>query len=572
MKPLALPPDFPNLDPNNWETIQPYFTELEARVLTPDNARQWLKDWSLLTEVVSEAITQIYIEKSLDTTDSAKEQAFLHMIEHIMPAYQVAEQALKERMLTLPLRPEDGADMAVVLRNIRNQAELFRAENVPLMTEVSKFANEYDNLTGGMEVMWQGEKMNLSQLTPYQRDPNREVREQTWHLTMDTWLKGREALNEQFRNMLVLRHQIALNAGLPDYRAYAFRDRSRFDYTPEDCLQFHKAIETAVVPAVQRILARKREKLGLTSLRPWDVLVDPNPVEPLRPYQGQAQLVQHTAAMMQKLDPELAGFVQTMADESLLDLDTRSGKAMGGYCSYLPLRKRPFIFVNGVGIHEDVITMLHEAGHAFHAFEASTLPLAWQMDVPAEFCEVASMSMELLSTPYWTKEQGGFYTTAEAARARLEHLEAIITFFPYMAVVDGFQHWVYTHPQEAQSAAACDACWGGLWQRFMVGQDWSGLEAERVTGWHRKLHIFQAPFYYVEYGMAQVGALQVWRNSLQDAPGAVQAYRRALALGGTCTLPELFAAAGAEFRFDSQMLGELVALMEETMADLERRL
>jgi oligoendopeptidase F len=274
--------------------------------------------------------------------------------------------------------------------------------------------------------------------------------------------------------------------------------------------------------------------------------------------------------MFEQVDSVLARHLAVMAEEGLLDLDTRAGKALGGYCSSLVWRQRPFIFMNGNGAHDDVQTMLHEAGHAFHAFESFDLPYIWQMDVPMEFCEVASMGMELLAAPYLTREAGGFYSPAEAARARIEHLHGILTFLPYMAVVDGFQHWVYTHPDEAADAAACDAAWDNLWQRFMRGVDWTEHEAERVSGWHRKLHIFQAPFYYVEYGMAQVGALQVWSKALRDQGEAVAAYRRALKLGGTRPLPELFAAAGAEFRFDEAMLSELVTLIETTLAQLEQ--
>ncbi len=258
-----------------------------------------------------------------------------------------------------------------------------------------------------------------------------------------------------------------------------------------------------------------------------------------------------------------------MAEEDLLDLDTRAGKALGGYCAALPLRRRPFIFMNGTGTHDDVQTMLHEAGHAFHVFESASLPFVWQLEPPMEFAEVASMSMELLSAPFLSKQYGGFYTKQEAARARIEHLEGILLFLPYMAVVDAFQHWVYTNPELAAITGNCDTAWGELWERFMPDVDFSGMEEERITGWHRKLHIFQVPFYYIEYGLAQIGALQVWRNSLHDPDLAVLDYRKALSLGGTKNLPDLFAAAGADFRFDADILAELVALVEKTVQELE---
>src|SRR5690606_12077197 len=274
--------------------------------------------------------------------------------------------------------------------------------------------------------------------------------------------------------------------------------------------------EAVVVPAAERIYASKRAKLGLDRLRPWDVAVDASGKPQLRPYRQQDELVQGSLNIFQHVDPALARHCATVAEVNLLAPDTRSGKALGGYCATLTWRKRPFIFMNGVGIHDDVQTMLHEAGHAFHVFESSRLPLVWQANAPMEFCEVASMSMELLAAPYLTEDRGGFYTASEAARARIEHLEGIITFLPYMAVVDAFQHWVYTHSEQALDPANCDAAWDKLWQRFIPEVDWSGYEDGRKTGWHRKPHIFGSPFYYIEYGMAQIGALQVWRNSLTD--------------------------------------------------------
>lgn len=556
-----------------WETFQPYYQELSQRDLTNGNARQWLSDWSMLSRTVGEAISLIYIEKSLDTADQAKEQAFLDFVNDVAPQMEVAEEALRQRLLPLPI---DDPDMALVMRNMRNAADLYREENIPLLIECAKLANEYDKITGAMTVEWEGEEKNLSQLQPYLTSKEAAVREKAWNLMMQPWQAGRAQLNNIYRQMLVLRQQVAENAGFPNYRAYAFRQMGRFEYTPEDCFTFHEAIEAAVVPAVQRILAKKRAMLGIDRLRPWDymperrLIVETGDAPVLKPYDQEADLITTTQAMMEQVDPALGRYFQTMADEQLLDLMTRPGKALGGYCSTLALRWRPFIFMNGIGVHDDVLTMTHEAGHAFHVFETAALPLVWQCDPPMEFCEVASMSMELLSAPYWTKDNGGFYTASEAARARIDHLEGILLFLPYMAVVDAFQHWVYTHPEESLSAEACDDAWDITWQRFVPGVDWTGWEEARRSGWHRKPHIFTSPFYYIEYGLAQIGALQVWRNSLADQSGTVAAYRQALASGATKTLPKLFEAAGIEFRFDKAMLDGLVQLVEETVEKLER--
>ncbi len=552
-----------------WETYKPYFADLQQREISEDNLRRWLEDWSRLSAFLQEAGTMVEIKKTLDTTDEKREQDFLDFVNDVAPSAKIADQQLKEQFLAMKPAGSAVLDLEISLRNMKNQADLFREENVPLQTELAKLGNEYDKITGGMAADWDGEQKNLSQLSVFLKDKDRAVRKRAWRTMMGLWQGQREKLDKLYIEMLGLRRQAAANAGLDSYRDYAFRDYDRFAYSPDDCFTFHQAVEEAVVPAARRIYDRKRKRLGLAALRPWDVEVDTSDEPPLHPYQGQDELVQGSLNIIQDVDPALARHFSTMAEENLLDLDTRAGKALGGYCATLPLRKRPFIFMNGVGTHDDVQTLLHEAGHAVHVFEAVGLPLIWQMEPPMEFAEVASMSMELLSAPYLTKDFGGFYTPAESARARIEHLEGILLFLPYMVVVDAFQQWVYTNPDEAGDAAHCDAAWDDLWTRFMPDIDYSGFEAERVSGWHRKLHIFHYPFYYIEYGMAQVGALQVWRNALQDQTAAVAAYRQALALGGTRTLPELFAAAGAEFRFDTGMLIDLVDLIERTIGELE---
>ena len=574
----TIPASVNEINPREWASFEPFYKELQERPLTTANARQWLEDWSHLYRLFWESAALIYIEKSIDTTDEEKEQAFLDLINDVSPQVQVADQALKERLLALNIPDEGMPDMALVLRDMRNDADLFCEENIPLETELSKLDNQYDKITGGMQAEWDGEEQNLSQLSLHLTAKDRQIRQDVWECMANLWLGSREEINGIYSDMLKLRKQVAENAGVKDYREFSFRSKGRFEYTPDDCLTFHNAIETAVVPAVKRILAKKRARLGYDAIKPWDwipergVLVEASDAKPLKPYEGQDELIQHTLNIFNRLDSELSHHFATMAEENLLDLDTRAGKALGGYCSTLPLRKRPFIFMNGVGTHDNVQTMLHEAGHAFHVFESNKLPLIWQTNAPMEFCEVASMSMELLAAPYLTKEDGGFYSASEAARARIEHLEGIITFLPYMAVVDAFQHWVYTNIDEATDPHNCDTKWNELWERFIPEIDWAGYEDIRVTGWHRKPHIFGSPFYYIEYGMAQVGALQVWRNSLSNPEKALSDYRQALACGGTKTLPELFQAAGAEFRFDDAMLKDLVDLIENTIESLEAQL
>jgi oligoendopeptidase F len=448
---------------------------------------------------------------------------------------------------------------------------LFRAANLPLLSAELKLSNDYDRIIGAQTVVWDGQEVTLSQLLPVYQDPDRARREQAWRLAAGRSLADRDAINALWAKFLDVRSRLAANAGLPDYRAYRWRQLLRFDYSPEDCFRFHQAIAAVVVPAARRIYEKRRKRLGVDRLRPWDLDVNPLGRPPLRPFSLVSELEEKTASMFHRVDPQLGEYFDTMRREKLLDLENRKGKAPGGYCDDFKASRRPFIFMNAVGLHDDVQTLLHEGGHAFHLFEYIHLPYYHQMKVPMEFNEVASMGMELLATPYLRSEEGGFYSTQDAARARIEHLESCILFWPYMAVVDAFQHWVYTNHQAAYDPARCDARWTELYERFMPGIDWSGLEQELATGWHRKLHIHQVPFYYIEYGLAQLGAFQVWRNALKDQARAVASYRKALSLGGTVTLPELYAAAGARFAFDEAALTEAVRLAEETIAALENQ-
>jgi oligoendopeptidase F len=559
------------LNCRHFSTFQPYFDELQNRPLSAENSRQWLQDWSQLTKTIAEAANIIHVERTIDTTDPEREQRYLDFVQQVQPHVSTADQALKERLLALNL---PDADLHLILRTMKTDAKLFRQENVPIFTQIAELDNTYDKVTGAMTVDWRGETKNLMQLNPHIRSNDRAERQEAWLLWSARWLQDREQLNGIYADMLKKRDKVAKNAGILNYRDYAFQTMGRFDYTPDDCTTFHNAIEQAVVPVATRIMARKQAEANHPDLRPWDWIPDigfafeAGDAPLLNPYQGQEMLVERTIAIFQQVDPALGAYMQTMADDGLLDLDTRQGKALGGYCTDFPVQERPFIYMNGTGLHDDVQTMLHEAGHAFHVFESTHLPLYWHTHAPMEFCEVASMSMELLAAPYLTKDRGGFYNKAEATRARISHLESAVLFFPYMAVVDGFQHWVYTHPQEAMNSDNCDAKWLSLWQRFLPGVNWEGHEATQMTGWHRKPHIFGSPFYYIEYGMAQVGALQVWRNSLSDPDKALADYRQALALGGTAKLPALFEAAGAQFRFDAEMLGELMDLVEVEIEQL----
>ena len=555
---------YDEINPADWDTVAPHFAALGMEELTAGGVDDWLQRWSELEKTLGEAGAKASRAKSENTQDADAEKNYLHFVQDIAPKWSVAAQGLKTKLLAVPGYapvPENQQ----FLRRLRNDADLFRAENVPIQAELSTLANDFNKRTGALTVTLSGEEQTLPQAEQALLDNDRSVREMTWRAVQGRWLDERGPLDALYLQMLPLRRELAKNAGLPDYRAFMWRALRRFDYTPADALAFGDAIEAEFVPLAQSLLEARKKSLGVDSLRPWDLAVDPEGRTPLRPFADVAELEDTSSRIFAAVNPELGADFEKLRG-GFLDLDSRKGKAPGGYCSFFPKTGLPYIFMNAVGTEGDVRTLLHEGGHAFHGLASSAAqPLLWNRGAPMEFNEVASMAMELLALPYFGKDKGGFYTPEDAARARQEQLERIVLFLPYMAVVDGFQHWVYAEASANVTAADLDARWDKLWTRFMGGTDWAGLDAERVTGWHRKLHIFTVPFYYVEYGLAQLGALQVWRNALTDQADAVRRYRSALALGNTRPLPDLYAAAGARLAFDRDTLGELAQLVKSQM-------
>lgn len=550
-----------------WSQIEPYYQELLDRPLDAQTGTQWLSDWTRLIDLLSEKHARLSVATTLNTTDKAAETRYNEFLDGIHQASQTMNQKLKEKLLASGLTPEG---FAIQLRKMHSEAALFRTENLPLLSEETKLGAEYNRIVGAQTVTWEGEELTVQQLRKVLHSPNRQERERAWKLAAARWQQDRPALNQVWIKMMNLRRKLAANASLPDYRAYRWQQLLRLDYTPENCQEFQQAIEQVAVPAASRLYEAYRQSLGVASVRPWDLDLDRIPMHSpaLPPYGDTATLEEKAEAIFSRLDAQLGAYFHTMRQEKLLDLENRKGKAPGAYCTSYPAARRPYIFMNAVGLHDDIRTILHESGHAFHGFERFKLPYAQQRLSGMEFNEVASMAMELLAAPFVAVRQGGFYEDTSYRRFRIAHLEQVLTFWPYMAVVDAFQHWVYTHHDQACNPDNCDAAWMDLWQRFMPGVDWSGLEAETMTGWHRKQHIFRSPFYYVEYGLAQLGAVQIWRNALQDPARALVQYRYALSLGGTADLTGLYQAAGVKFAFDPTTLGEAVRLIEDTIAAL----
>lgn len=562
----SLPDDVSQILDWNWSKFAPYAKNLREREVSADSTELWMGDFTKLMKVISEMGQRVYVATTVDTTDEEANQLYQAYFDNIFPEARKLSTDLGKKLVDSGIVPEG---MEIPLRNIKGEIELFREKNLPLFSQESKLGTEYDRLIGAQTVEWDGEEITLSQLRPVFFETDRERREMAWRLSWERRLQDRPVLNDTWTRFMNIREQIAKNADLPDYRAFKWKELNRFDYTPDDALAFFDAIEKVVVPAAERIREKRRQLLGLDSLRPWDLDVDPDGRDPLKPFDDVQVLEDKSVEIFNKIDPELGEFVRIMRDEGYLDLKNRKGKAPGGYCTYYAKVNRPFIFMNSVGLHDDVQTMFHESGHAFHAFFSGEMPYYQQQDAPMEFCEVASMAMELLASPYLTTEMGGFYSTADAARALTEHLEGIILFWPYMAVVSAFQHWIYTNHSVATDAAKCDDKWEELWDRFMKGIDYTGLEKYKRMWWQRQLHIYQVPFYYIEYGLAQLGAVQVWANSLKDHAKALADYRQALKLGYTVPLPELFQTAGVKLAFDAETLSEAVNLAEKTIAELE---
>ncbi len=548
-----------------WQEFEPYYKDLMKRPLDGDGIDKFLADWSRISEVVDETYSRLNVAITVDTSDAEAERKYHTFLDTIYPKVEEAEQALKQKLLDSGLEPES---FAVPMRRMRAEAELFRSENIPLMTQEHKLGNRYDKIIGAQTVEWEGKEITVTQLRPILQSTDRDLREKAWRKAAQRQVQDRKEIGKLWSEFLKLRLKIAKNAGFSDYRSFRWKQLQRFDYSPQDCRDFHAAIERTVLPVAAKIYESRRKRLGVDTLRPWDLDVDPEGKPPLTPFKEPDELTTGISEMFRRLDQTLYLYFRAMVDEDLLDLANRKNKAPGGYCTEFPATKRPFIFMNAVGLHDDVQTLLHESGHAFHAFERNILPYYHQRPVGMEFAEVASMAMELLAAPFLGSEEGAFYTKEDSARARVEHLESSIEFWPYMAMVDAFQHWVYEHPKEALNPKQCNKQWRKLSERFSPWLDWSGLEDILETGWQRKLHIHVAPFYYVEYGMAQLGAVQIWRNACRDRADALAKYKKALALGGSVGLPELFAAAGARFAFDDETLHQAVTLMAEGIREL----
>ena len=547
-----------------WELIEPWYQKLLYReIQTPTDLEEWLRDAGELNGVVGQEGAERYVAMTCQTDDPKREAAYLEFVRDIEPRLKPYLNEVRAKYLDSPHRAGLPADVyAVFDRAQAVRRELYREANVPRETELAELEQQYQKVVGAMSVTFRGEEYTPARMAPFYEDTDRATRQEAWELVAARRLVDRDAMDDLFDRMIALRQEIASEAGFDSYIGYAYKSRERFDYGVAEATAFQDAIARVVVPLAGEMHEARRVALGVEALRPWDTSVDPLGRPPLRPTADPDKLAEGTEAIFAAVDPELAAQFRYMRTHNLLDLPNRKGKAPGGYQTTFEDMRLPFIFMNAVGVDGDLRTLLHEGGHAFHALASRGQTLAAYRESPIEFCEVASMSMELLGA----KDTAVFYDEAEAGRSYRQLLEGIVAVLPWIATVDAFQHWVYAHPGHTRDERR--AAWDALLDRFGGDVDWSGYEEARSSGWHRQLHIFLYPFYYIEYGIAQLGALQVWLNARQDRAKAVADYRRGLSLGGSRPLPELFAAAGARFDFSEGTLAPLVGAIRQELAGL----
>jgi oligoendopeptidase F len=552
------------LDASRWETIGPLYEKLLHRTLTCEHCLEnLLLDRSELDAAAGEAEADLYIATTRHTDDEAIQKAYVTFVEEVEPKLRTISFELDKKIVGSPFAKDlDQERYGVLLRRLAVDVELFRPENIPLQTEATKLDQEYARINGAMTVEFEGKTQTLPQMARHLEETDRALRERAWRAVAERRMADADTIDGIYDRLVALRQEMARNAGCSNFRDFQHRRLHRFDYTPADCLTFHDSIAAVCVPAMRELHRERAKHLGLPALRPWDLAVDPKGRPPLRPFRSADELLDKTSSIFHRMDGELGRMFDSLRQGDCLDLESRRGKAPGGYQYQRQRSRRPFIFMNAAGLHRDIVTIVHEAGHAFHSILSKGDPLVEYRSSPIEFAEVASTSMELLTLPYLE----AYYPKADADRARRERLEKFPTLMPWVAQIDAFQHWVYTNP--SHSRAERTRAWQELNRRFGPEVDWSGLETFNDRSWQRQLHLFGLPFYYVEYGIAETGAMQVWLAARRSEGEAIAAYKRGLALGGTRPLPALFTAAGCRFDFGRTVVAELQAEIHKALAAL----
>lgn len=557
-----LPEDFKITD---WESLKPYFEDLQSRsIQTLDALRSWMADRSELESMISEDMGWRYIRMTCYTDNEEYSKNYQYFVEHLQPQMAPLADELNKKMAALPfldqLQQEPG--FKILIRNLKKDIELFRTENIPLYTEISTDTQKYAQISGAMTVEINGQELTLQQAAVILMSTDREKREDAYKRISTRRLKNKEELDTLFSKLIGLRHQVSVNAGFSNFRDYMFKSYGRFDYTPADCFRFHEAIATEVVPILNDLSKERKEQLKVSSLRPWDKAVDAEGREPLKAFENGKDLTEKSIQAFQRLDPYLGQCLSIMKEMGHLDLESRKGKAPGGYNYPLAEIGVPFIFMNATSTMRDMTTIMHEGGHAVHNFLTKDLALADFKSPPMEVAELASMSMELISMDAWDIF---FPNPDELKRAKREQLEDIIETLPWVATIDQFQHWLYENPTHSQEERRKQ--WNKHYATFAdTVTDWGGLEEGRDYLWQKQLHLYEVPFYYIEYGMAQLGAIALWRNYKLDKQKGLAGYMNALKLGNLTTIPEIYKAADIRFDFSKEYIRELMKFVREELA------
>ena len=554
-----------NFTVTEWATAQPFYDDLRDRVIASKaDLERWLADRSELESVLSEDLAWRYIRMTCDTKDEARTAAYQFFVTEIEPPTAPYENALNEKLVASPFVAElDEARYAVLMRGVRQALALFREENIPLKTEISTRQQEYAAISGAMTVPGpDGQPITLQRAALQLKETDRTVREAAWRRIQVRRLEDKEKLDGLFSDLLALRHQVALNAGYANFRDYSFASLGRFDYGVQDTLNFHESIREHVVPLVTALDRERQHQLGVDELRPWDLDVDPTGLAPLKPFSTGDELLEKSIRVFTALDPFLGSCLQQMRALGRLDLESRIGKAPGGYNDPLDETGVPFIFMNATASLRDVVTMVHEGGHAVHAFLSHPLTYNFDKHPPSEVAELASMAMELLTMDYWDEF---FPNPADLRRAKRQHLEGVLETFPWVATIDKFQHWLYENPEHPLSAR--HQRWTEIFDEYNQHTvNWRALETVKPYMWQKQLHLYEVPFYYIEYALAQLGAIAVWKNYRQNPTKALAAYQRALALGYTAPIGRIYEAADIRFDFSPAYIKELVDFVRTELA------
>lgn len=544
-----------------WSDLKKYFDILIERTIdSKEEFEQWLKDKSELEAVIEEDMAWRYIKMTINTKDESLTESYTFFVTEIQPQIAPMEDLLNRKLNDSPFLAhfmEDEA-YAIYFRSVKSALKLFREENVALEAEINELSQQYGAIAAAQSIEHEGKTLTMQKAASLLRETNEALRKEIYVKIATRRAEDKEKLDDLYTQLIQKRHQLALNAGFENFRDYMFEAMGRFDYTKEDCFDFHQAIQSEIVPLVKLLQADRLKKLGKDKFKPWDTEVDPEGKAPLKPFKDGQELLNGTVDCFAKIDPYFADCIQTMAEMGHLDLESKDGKAPGGYNYPLYEIGVPFIFMNAVGTQNDLTTMVHEGGHAVHSFLSRDLTLTAFKNLPSEVAELASMSMELLSMNEWNS----FYNNEEdLKRAKKDQLESVLKVLPWIAMIDQFQHWIYTHPNHSVEERHQE--WLKIAKQYSTGlMDWDEYEAMQSITWQKQLHLYEVPFYYIEYGIAQLGALGVWKNSLTNYGKAIDDYKAALTLGYSKSIPKIYETAGVKFDFSKAYLKDLAAFIQ----------